>query len=60
MQRHEMKRVRGRDENRPREEIKYTDSLRAKSPGHCHSPQYIKSVYTVQNATPFICFVIYI
>jgi hypothetical protein len=55
-----MKRVRGRDENRPREEIKCTDSLRAKSPGHCHSPQYIQSVCTVQNATPFICFVIYI
>jgi hypothetical protein len=53
-----MKRVRGRDENRPREEIKCTDSLRAKSPGHCHSPQYIQSVCTVQNATPFICFVI--
>jgi len=59
-QRHEMKRVRGRDENRPREEIKCTDSLRAKSLGHCHSPQYIQSVCTVQNATPFICFVIYI
>jgi hypothetical protein len=55
-----MKRVRGRDENRPREEIKCTDSLRAKSLGHCHSPQYIQSVCTVQNATPFICFVIYI
>jgi hypothetical protein len=55
-----MKRVRGRDENRPREEIKCTDSLRAKSPGHCHSPQYIQSVCTVQNATPFICFAIYI
>jgi hypothetical protein len=54
-----MKRVRGRDENRPREEIKCTDSLRAKSPGHCHSPQYIQSVCTVQNATPFICFVIW-
>jgi hypothetical protein len=52
-----MKRVRGRDENRSREEIKCTDSLRAKSPGHCHSPQYIQSVCTVQNATPFICFV---
>jgi hypothetical protein len=49
-----MKRVRGRDENRPREEIKCTDSLRVKSPGHCHSPQCIQSVCSAKCHTIYL------